>query len=154
MEEKLKVGMIYKIIDNTNGNIYIGSTTKTLNRRLSSHKSEYNRYLNGKSKYTTSFEIIKNNDYRIELIKFVIYKDKIELLQRERYYIEKNTCINKKIPLRTDKEYRIDNKERKKESNKQHRKIKYTCECGSSISQSAKQRHFRTLKHINFINSN
>jgi hypothetical protein len=152
--EKLKIGKIYKIIDNTNGNVYIGSTTKTLNRRLSYHKSEYNRYLNSKSKHTTSFEIIKNNDYRIELIKYVIYKDKIELLQRERYYIEKNTCINKKIPLRTDKEYRIDNKERKKESNKQYRSIKYQCECGSSICQDAKQRHFRSKKHIDFINSN
>jgi hypothetical protein len=180
MEEKLKVGKIYKIIDNTNGNIYIGSTTQKLNIRLNEHKSEYNRYLKGKSQtHCTSFEIIKNNDYRIEIIKYVIYKDKIELHLRERYYIENNECVNIVIPLRTRKEWRNDNKDYIKEwrndnkeyhkdyynnnkehykdyynNNKEHYKIKYQCECGSSIGQSVKQKHFRTLKHINFINSN
>jgi hypothetical protein len=146
--EKLKVGKIYKIIDNTNGNIYIGSTTQQLNKRLNHHKSNYNRYLNGKYEHTTSFEIIKNNDYRIELIKFVIYKDRIELHQRERYYIENNICVNKCIPSRTDKEYYNDNNEYYKNYNK----IKYNCLCGSSIIQNDKARHFRTLKHINFTN--
>jgi len=141
--EKLKVGKIYKIIDNTNGNVYIGSTTQRLNTRLSHHKSEYNRYLNSKGRNCTSFEIIKNNDYKIELVKYVIYKDRIELHQRERYYIENNDCINKNIPSRIDKEYY-----------KEHGKIKYKCECGSSIRQFEKQRHFRSKKHIDFINSN
>jgi hypothetical protein len=148
--EKLKIGKIYKIVDNTNGNVYIGSTTKKLNERLNKHKSTYNVYLNDKYNWVTSFEIIKNNDYRIELIKFVIFKDRIELHQRERYYIENNKCINKFIPLRTDKEYRVDNKERIKS----YDKIKYTCECGSSIGQHDKTKHFKTKKHIDFINSN
>jgi hypothetical protein len=170
--EKLKVGKIYKIIDNTNGNVYIGSTTKTLNQRLSQHKCDYKNYLNGRC-YRTSFEIIKNNDYRIELIKYVIYKDKIELHQRERYYIENDICVNHRLPSRTkkeycnnnkeykkiyDKEYRVDNKEyikeQKKEYYKERKNIEYKCECGSSINQYQKQRHFKTLKHINFINSN
>ena len=131
--EKLKVGKIYKIVDNTNGNVYIGSTIKRLNKRLSDHKSKYNSYLNGKGYYDyTSFDIIKNNDYRIELIKFVIYKDKKELHLRERYYIENNICVNKFIPSRTLKEYRIDNKEYykqyridNKEYIKKYQKIKY-----------------------------
>jgi len=166
--EKLKLGKIYKIIDDTNGNIYIGSTTRTLNQRLSVHKCKYNRYLNCKDDdYTTSFEIIKNNDYRIELIKYVIYKDRKELYQRERYYIENNECINKVIPLRTKKEhynnnkehfkeyhkqYSIDNKEYLKEYDKERKKIKYNCECGSSIGHNQKQKHFKSLKHINFMN--
>jgi hypothetical protein len=152
--EKLKVGKIYKIIDNTNGNIYIGSTTETLNRRLSKHKFDYNRYLNGKYRHITSFDIIKNNDFRIELIKYVIYKEKIKLYQRERYYIENNKSINKMIPSRTEKEYRIDNKEYKKEYDKERKKIKYNCICDSSIDICNKQRHFKTKKHIDFINSN
>jgi hypothetical protein len=154
--EKLKVGKIYKIIDNTTGNVYIGSTIQKLNIRLSKHKSDYKQYLNGKDHYTTSFDIIKNNNYRIELIKYVVYKDKIELFQRERYYIENNECVNKCIPSRTDKDYikeynkqyRINNNEYIKEYNK----IKYECECGSSICQYQKERHFKTLKHINFTN--
>jgi hypothetical protein len=163
--EKLKVGKIYKLIDNTNGNIYIGSTTQILNQRLSKHKCDYKSYLNGKHNCVTSFEIIKNNDYRIEIIKYVIYKDKIELHQRERYYIENNDCINKYIPLRNSKQYYIDNKEYIKEHNKQYiidnkerikeyNKIKYKCECGTIVSQARKARHFRTLKHINYMNIN
>jgi hypothetical protein len=139
--EKLKVAKIYKIIDNTNDNVYIGSTTLKLNQRLSEHKSAYKRYLNGKCQnYFTSFDIIKNNDYKIEIIKYVIFKDRKELYQRERYYIENNECINKVVPLRTDKEYK-----------KEYNKIKFQCECGSSINLCVKQRHFKTLKHINFI---
>ena len=34
-------GKIYKIIDNTNGKIYIGSTVQTLQGRLLGHKTEY-----------------------------------------------------------------------------------------------------------------
>jgi hypothetical protein len=163
--EKLKIGKIYKLIDNTNENIYIGSTTRTLNQRLSDHKCKYNRYLNGKGRNVTSYNIIKNNDYRIELVKYVIYKDKKELFQRERYYIENNNCINKNIPLRTHKEYFIDNKERykeyridnkdyKKEYDKEYKKIKFKCICGSSINQCDKQRHFKSKKHINYMNIN
>jgi hypothetical protein len=142
--EKLKVAKIYKIIDNTNGNVYIGSTTQTLNIRLKHHKSDYKRYLKGKFGHTTSFEIIKNNDYRIEIIKYVIYKDRIELHQRERYYIENNDCINKIIPSRTKKEYN-------KEYYKEYNKIKFQCECGSLVRKDKKQRHLKSLKHINFI---
>ena len=56
--EKLKVGKIYKIIDNTNNNVYIGSTIKSLNRRLIEHKMDHNRYLNDKKHYVSSFKII------------------------------------------------------------------------------------------------
>jgi len=165
--EKLKVGKIYKIIDNINGNIYIGSTIQTLNQRLNGHKYDYNRYLNNKHNYVTSCDIIKNNDYRIELIKYVIYKDKKELHQRERYYIENNICVNKCIPFRTQKEYNkqykinnkehskqyyIDNKEYLKEYDKERKKIKYNCECGTIVSQARKARHFKSKKHINFMN--
>tara|TARA_R110000822_G_scaffold8902_8_gene35059 strand:+ start:542 stop:1003 length:462 start_codon:yes stop_codon:yes gene_type:complete len=87
---------IYKIIDNTNGNIYIGKTENTLKQRLAVHKIDKN---------CSSTEIIKNGDYRMELIEET--QDKT----RERYWIENTQCINKQIPGRTDKEYYEDNKE-------------------------------------------
>jgi hypothetical protein len=156
--EKLKVGRIYKLIDNTNGNIYIGSTTQILSYRLSKHKSDYRNYLNNKRHYITSFDIIKNDDYRIELIKYVIYKDKKELYQRERYYIENNECINKYIPTRTPKEYKKEYCELNKEYLKKYKtqynqKYRFQCECGSLIRIDSKPRHFKTNIHINFINS-
>jgi hypothetical protein len=112
---------VYKIVDNTNGNIYIGSTCEpTLARRLAGHVTHYNRYLNcGKGSYYTSYQILENRNYDIILLETcnnVTTKD--ELMARERYYIETLTCVNKVIPLRTDKEYRIANKEKRAEQNK------------------------------------
>jgi Uri superfamily endonuclease len=39
---KYNNGKIYKIIDNTNGNVYYGSTVQTLGERLSRHISSLN----------------------------------------------------------------------------------------------------------------
>tara|TARA_R100001594_G_scaffold3518_7_gene13129 strand:+ start:92 stop:529 length:438 start_codon:yes stop_codon:yes gene_type:complete len=85
---------IYKLIDNTNGNIYIGQTKQKLYKRLNNHKQDYKRGYKGSSK-----EIIKNGDYKIELIEETT--DKL----RERYWIENTKCINKVIPNRTRKEH-------------------------------------------------
>ena len=42
---------IYKIIDNTNGNVYFGSTTQSLAQRLAGHTNGYKYHLNGKQSY-------------------------------------------------------------------------------------------------------
>ena len=39
---------IYKIVDNTLDNIYIGSTCKTLEQRLKSHEQDYKKFKAGK----------------------------------------------------------------------------------------------------------
>ena len=115
---------VYKIVDNTNGNIYVGSTCEpTLARRLAGHVGNYKRYLNGKYHYVTSFKILENNDYAIVLLEAcenITTKD--ELHARERYYIETLTCVNKIVPLRTDKEYRQANKDKIDTYNKEYRK--------------------------------
>ncbi len=56
-------GKIYQIVDNTNGDVYIGSTTKSLKQRLAGHVNKYKGYLKGIGNYTTSFKIIANNNY-------------------------------------------------------------------------------------------
>ena len=87
---------IYKLIDNTNDNIYVGITKKKyLSYRLSHHKYEYKIERRRKC---MSREIIKNGDYKIELIEETY--DKL----RERYWIEKLNCVNKVIPYRTKEE--------------------------------------------------
>ena len=89
-------GKIYKIVDNTNGNIYIGSTIQTLSERLGGHKTNLN---------CSSRDIIANGGYDIILIENYPCNSKKELETRERYFIENNICINKLIPRRTKKEY-------------------------------------------------
>tara|TARA_R110000851_G_scaffold313936_1_gene475772 strand:+ start:140 stop:748 length:609 start_codon:yes stop_codon:yes gene_type:complete len=106
---------IYKIYDNTNGNVYYGSTKQLLCKRIAGHRADYKKYLNEKFAYVKSFDILKNNDYSYCVVEEVEYENKWELLNKERYYIENNKCINKCIPNRTNKEYKEDNKEKIKE---------------------------------------
>ena len=86
---------IYRIVDNTNGNIYIGKTENTLKQRLKRHKID---------KDCVSREIIKNGDYKIELI------EETDDDTRERYWILNTDCINHNIPGRTQKEWYADNR--------------------------------------------
>ena len=97
-------GKIYKLIDNTNGNIYIGSTIQLLSKRKSQHKEYRNSCV---SKF-----IIENGDYDMILIEKYPCESKEELEARERYYIDNTDCINKQLPGRTNQEWYQDNRER------------------------------------------
>ena len=128
-----QLGKIYKIVDNTNSNVYIGSTcSPTLKQRLSGHISDYKRYLKGKCNYVTSFDIIKNNDYEILLEESFPCDYKDELLARERYWCKKIKCVNKNKPglinelgqveynKQYNKQYYVENQEQINEKNKQY----------------------------------
>jgi hypothetical protein len=63
-----------------------------------------------------------------------------------------------------DKEYYCKNADKKKEISKQyytqnvekikeHKKIKYTCQCGVTISNGSTSTHSKTKKHINYLNN-
>ena len=145
LRNKLDNAKIYKIVDNTNDNKYIGSTCKTLKTRLSEHKSDYKRFLKGLYHNVKSFDIIKNNDYNIELLEDCDIKTKNELLARERFFIENNECLNKVIPGRTKKEYKIVNKDKVNE--------KFNCECGCKYTRCNKSHHIKTTKHLNYLKS-
>lgn len=103
-------GKIYKIVDNTNGDIYIGSTICSLQKRLWGHKTD-----SKKRRDITSCKIILNGDYKIELIENYPCNTHKELLQREQYYIDNTDCINKhnakKDKKEYNKQYKIDNKD-------------------------------------------
>ncbi len=156
---------VYKIVDNTNGNVYIGSTTeKYLCRRLASHVGNYHTYEKGNRRFTSSFDIIKNGNYEIFLLELVNTSSKDELHKRERYYIESIPCINIRIPSRPQSEYmKIYDKEkaenRLKPKNNDSVKTqlhiykKYTCECGSEGAVENKKRHEKTQKHLLYIKS-
>ena len=99
-------GKIYKIESLIGNCIYYGSTTKKyLSNRLSGHIYDYK-----KNKDITSGEVLQYPDANIILVESYPCNDKNELTARECYYIKNNDCVNKKIPGRTDKQYRIDNK--------------------------------------------
>jgi hypothetical protein len=106
-----KLSKIYKIESNQTEKIYIGSTTvKNLCTRICQHRQAYNKYLKDKIKYISSFEIVKYPDAKIILIQNVECDTVEELRKIEADYIKRLDTVNKNIPGRTDKEYRIDHK--------------------------------------------
>lgn len=90
-------GKIYKIIDNTNGSLYIGSTAEpTLARRLAKHRSAYKSFLNsdGKNSNLRSFQILRSGDFKIVLIEDYPCETRDQLLSREQYWMDKTQCVN------------------------------------------------------------
>ena len=149
---------IYKIVDNTNNNIYIGSTTKPLlSQRLAQHCYSYKSWIKGYGRKFTSYDIIVNGNYDIVLLELYPCNSKDELYAREKYYIQNNNCVNKNNPLSTvqdalfyQKNYYITNRIKFK----QRRIPVLNCECGGCCKEIDKARHFKSLKHINFIANN
>jgi hypothetical protein len=183
-EKDYTQGKIYKIWSNNTNMIYIGSTCKTKKERLDKHISNFNCYCRGSDQaLMTSFYILDNDHFDIDIIELFPCENEKELIDRESHYIRKNKdiCVNKIIPNRSEKEWKTENyklnkelinaknkqywalnKDKMHEANRQYRllnkdKIKeqktknYLCECGSNIQFSEKSRHFRTKKHLNYL---
>ena len=76
---KFQNGKIYKITDNVSDMIYVGSTCNTLQQRLYQHEADYKAFKAEKTNYRTSFKILKNDNYKIELIKFYPCENKQQI---------------------------------------------------------------------------
>ena len=88
---------VYKLVNGIDSKIYIGSTCKKyLSSRLSNHKFEYSQRMLKKN-YCSSFEIVKFDDCKIELIELYNGHDKYDKYAREKHYIQllKDICVNK-----------------------------------------------------------
>lgn len=169
---------VYGIFCKTTWRVYYGSTEFIVEQRLKSHENNYKRYLKGKYDYITSFEILKNNNYEIKLLEKC--DNEIHMCNRERFYIKTFPCVNKyrgRVPGRTYKEWREDNREELAEKNKEwrednrekflekqreyreenkveiaeKRKQKITCPCGSTLTIKHKARHEKSIKHKKYL---
>jgi len=110
------IGLVYKIKCNITNEVYYGSTKQRLKDRVWTHKcpSACRAYL-----------IVKRGDWNIEILE--THTDELEMKQREKYYINNFTCINKNNVLRTHEEileyhrrYREQNKDKVKEYQKRY----------------------------------
>jgi ribosome-interacting GTPase 1 len=119
MEKDYSQGKIYMIrptVEHSKpSDIYIGSTTKPLKRRMSEHRSSYKKWKECKYKFNTVYNIF--DKYGIENCNIVLIEDvnancRQEIFAREQYYIKLLSCVNKCIPGRTVKEHYKDNKEK------------------------------------------
>ena len=84
------VGMVYKIMNSINNDIYVGSTIRTLNQRFSGHKLDHKgedrRNYNGKL-YTAMRELDIDN-FSIHLLECINFEDKSILLICEQKHID------------------------------------------------------------------
>lgn len=162
-------GKIYKIVCNITGECYIGSTVETLNNRLSGHKYDYKKWLEGNGDNVSSFEVMKQNDFQILLLELYPCNDITELIAREQYWIELIPCINKNKAFRTQeesktyytqhkREWRKNNPEKYKEETKRYNdanREKYNetihCECGGKSAYGKLKRHQRSKKHQEYL---
>ena len=54
---KYQKGKVYKLVSNSSDLVYYGSTFNKLTKRLTGHKTDYKKYVNGKRSYISSFKI-------------------------------------------------------------------------------------------------
>ena len=106
-----KNGKIYELINTeTNERIYIGSTTSTLKKRLSNHKSCI------KNPRRNFHSYCKDNNIQIDIKLIIDYpcNSKKELEKKEGEYIRPffDKIQNKRIEGRTKKDYYQDKKKR------------------------------------------
>jgi len=169
-----KNGKIYQLVCNETREVYIGSTTASLEDRLTTHKAPTNNCY--------SKQIIDRNNYYIELLETYPCNNEFELNRKEGEYQRAIECINHNIAGRTYKEWVQDNKEKLDKYHKKYdteyrqinkeaiakRKHKYyqnnletlkanrgkvvICECGIKSTHGTLKTHKLTKKHINLMN--
>tara|TARA_R110001592_G_scaffold61375_1_gene187062 strand:+ start:85 stop:663 length:579 start_codon:yes stop_codon:yes gene_type:complete len=134
MDTSYENGKIYKIVDFTNDNFYVGSTNYVrLCSRLTKHKGNLKAYMNGSSlKYCASMEILINENYKILLLEPYPCKNRDELRMREQEWMDKLRCdkmvnkqdayVSKEDMLIKKKQCKIDNKEQYQKQQRQYRK--------------------------------
>jgi hypothetical protein len=122
-------GIIYKITCNDTNKCYVGSTTQSLQQRIGTHVSKCKNWKAGKSSFKSSYEIIKDNNFKGEILEAVNFgEDKKQLLLKEREWIDKLNPVNFIRPIVLNKEeeykfrkdYREKNKQKISESKKEH----------------------------------
>lgn len=155
---KFNSAKIYKIISPNSDKIYIGSSIeKYLSNRIANHKKKFRLWNNNKeNKYCTSYKILECGDASIVLLENFNCNNRKELHTRERFYIEQNKdiCINKNIPTRTNKEYKNDYKEYFQGWKRGYNSTKHQCSCSGSYTMDHRAEHYKTKLHLNHVNNN
>lgn len=104
---KSKIYRIYpNVEDFDEGDVYYGSTTKTLAQRMSNHRTDFKN--NSKKSATSSriFEKYGMDNCKMELIQEYPCDNIEQLKAIEGSYIRNNKCVNRCLPLRTHNESR------------------------------------------------
>ena len=152
---------IYKVSNDFNSDVWIGTTCDTLVKKFSVHKADAIRNFR---KNCILHNLIREHGFdrfRIQLIEDFPCEDLYQLRQRQGHYIRELKAINK---YADNKDYYDKNKEaiseynktyiqkpEVKERKKERSSEKIICECGCSIARYLLPKHRKTKIHLNLI---
>ena len=109
-------GTIYVIRNQSDGDIYVGSTCQPLSKRMAMHRSDMKGYKKERKLYTKMNELGADNFY-IELVEECPCDNLEQLRKKEGEYIRSMGTLNSLISGRTKKEWTLENIEHVKELN-------------------------------------
>ena len=122
----MQQGFIYSLT-NTQGQMYIGSTTTAPATRFAKHKSAFKRFRDGLpvspcSAFTVFAGCAEGEKPNMQIIEELMFDSPEELLRREGHYIRENAaiCVNKAVAGRTKLEHYRDNAETIKMKSRQY----------------------------------
>ena len=123
-----KNSKIYKILNDINDEVYVGSTTQSLSKRMAKHRGDMNtkRSLKFKFKLYDLMRELGSEYFYVELIEEYPCDNVEQLRAREGVFIRQMATLNKRIEGRTKKEYTTDTKDAKREYDK-HYRTKKSC---------------------------
>jgi hypothetical protein len=141
------MGIVYAIRCRETGEVYVGSTKLTLNKRMSVHYSHN----------CVSKQIMERGNYIVEILEEV--EDVEQLRWRELHYVDTlDKCINIRKPIVSEnykseynKQYAKDNADVIKARHNHWSSEKITCECGRQVRRGDISSHRKTLIHLNLI---
>ena len=161
---------LYELLSyDDDGNVvkYRGRTTMKPAQRLRNHKSAYNRFLEGKGVYCSSYEVMKHGNVRIEIVETISVAGAWEASRREGEFIRADpTCVNKmknytikewnevnrQKVLKAKLQYNETHKEKVNAYVKEYRTQKVHCECGDIVTKYCLNMHLKRWRHFhNFI---
>jgi len=169
-----KKGKIYQIKNTIDDDVYVGSTTNTLQGRMKGHKQGPHSKCKQHTPLYSKMNEYGFDKFFIELIEDYPCNSKIELCAREGYWIRDRGTLNKVIQGRSRQEWFEDMKEdlkqkqksryennkeaiseqkkgyreRNKEQEHERKCRKCLCECGLIYTHSNKHRHLKSEDHM------
>ena len=104
-------GRIYKILNYIDDEVYVGSTTQPLSKRMALHRADSIQPMKQHRLLYIKMKEYGIENFYIELIEAYPCKNNEELRKREGHYIRTVGTLNKRIEDRTKQEYYQDNHE-------------------------------------------
>ena len=115
---KYQDGKIYKILNTENDDVYIGSTTQKLSKRMTNHRTQAK---NGKNHLLyQQMREIGDDKFYIELIEDYPCENLEQLNKREGEYIREMATLNEKVAGRTKQEYVDEHRDIKNQKAREH----------------------------------